>query len=81
MGLGKFLDLLSHIWIPIVIVGFAGTARNMRVMRGNLLDVLNLPYVLTARSKGAKEREVNSNMRCQSATSAYYVSGHAFSHL
>jgi len=57
-GWGKFLDLLSHIWIPIVIVGFAGTARNMRVMRGNLLDVLNLPYVLTARSKGLKEREV-----------------------
>ncbi len=55
---GKFLDLLRHIWIPIVIVGFAGTARNMRVMRGNLLDILNLPYILTARSKGLKEREV-----------------------
>ncbi|MGQ9623123.1 MAG: ABC transporter permease [Candidatus Caldatribacteriaceae bacterium] len=55
---GKFLDLLRHIWVPVVIVGFAGTARNMRVMRANLLDILNLPYVLTARSKGLKEREV-----------------------
>jgi peptide/nickel transport system permease protein len=55
---GKFLDLLRHIWIPVAIVGFAGTARNMRVMRANLLDILNLPYVLTARSKGLKEREV-----------------------
>ncbi len=55
---GKVLDLLRHIWIPVVIVGFAGTARNMRVMRANLLDILNLPYVLTARSKGLKEREV-----------------------
>lgn len=54
----KFIDLLRHIWIPVVIVGFAGTARNMRVMRGNLLDILNLPYVLTARSKGLKERTV-----------------------
>lgn len=55
---GKVLDLLRHIWIPVVIVGFAGTARNMRVMRANLLDILNFPYVLTARSKGLKEREV-----------------------
>jgi peptide/nickel transport system permease protein len=55
---GKFIDLLKHIWIPVVIVGLAGTARNMRVMRGNLLDVLNQPYVLTARSKGLSERTV-----------------------
>ncbi len=54
----KFVDLLKHIWIPIAIVGLAGTARNMRVMRGNLLDILNQPYVLTARSKGLPERTV-----------------------
>lgn len=54
----KFVDLLKHIWIPIAIVGFAGTARNMRVMRGNLLDILHQPYVLTARSKGLPERTV-----------------------
>lgn len=54
----KFVDLLKHFWVPVVIVGFAGTARNMRVMRGNLLDVLNSQYVLTARSKGLKERVV-----------------------
>lgn len=54
----KFVDLLKHIWIPVAIVGLAGTARNMRVMRGNLLDILNQPYVLTARSKGLPERTV-----------------------
>lgn len=54
----KFVDLLRHIWIPVAIVGLAGTARNMRVMRGNLLDILNQPYVLTARSKGLPERTV-----------------------
>ncbi len=54
----KFVDFLKHFWVPVLIVGFAGTARNMRVMRGNLLDVLNSQYVLTARSKGLKERIV-----------------------
>ncbi|MEZ4706636.1 MAG: ABC transporter permease [Caldilineaceae bacterium] len=54
----KFLDLLSHIWPVIVIAGLGGVARNMRVMRGNLLDVLNAQYVTTARSKGLRERRV-----------------------
>jgi peptide/nickel transport system permease protein len=54
----KFVDFLKHFWVPVVIVGFAGTARNMRVMRGNLLDVLNSQYVLTARSKGLRETVV-----------------------
>lgn len=54
----KFVDFLQHFWVPVVVVGTAGTARNMRVMRGNLLDVLNSQYVLTARSKGLKEKIV-----------------------
>lgn len=54
----KFIDFLQHFWIPVVVVGMAGTARNMRVMRGNLLDILHSQYVLTARSKGLKERIV-----------------------
>ena len=48
----KFMDLLAHIWIPMIVVGTAGTASIMRVMRANLLDELNKPYVLTARAKG-----------------------------
>ncbi len=51
----KFLNLLQHVWPVIVIAGFGGVARNMRVMRGNLLDVLNQQYVTTARSKGLAE--------------------------
>lgn len=51
----KFVDLLRHIWPVILIAGLGGVARNMRVMRGNLLDVLNAQYVTTARSKGLKE--------------------------
>ena len=57
-SLEKFLDLLKHVWPVIFIAGFGGVARNMRVMRGNLLDVLNAQYVTTARSKGLKENAV-----------------------
>jgi len=48
-------DLLSHIWLPMIVIGIAGTARLTRVMRANLLDELNKPYVVTARAKGLSE--------------------------
>jgi peptide/nickel transport system permease protein len=54
----KLADFFKHIWPVIVIAGLGGVARNMRVMRGNLLDVLNAQYVTTARSKGLAERKV-----------------------
>ncbi|MBN1284621.1 MAG: ABC transporter permease [Anaerolineae bacterium] len=54
----KILDMLRHIWPVLVIAGLGGVARNLRVMRGNLLDVLGAQYVQTARSKGLKERTV-----------------------
>jgi peptide/nickel transport system permease protein len=52
---GKFVDLLGHIWLPALVLGIAGTARLSRIMRANLLDELNKPYVVTARAKGMKE--------------------------
>jgi peptide/nickel transport system permease protein len=55
---GKFVDLIKHVWPVILIAGLGGVAQNMRVMRGNLLDVLNSQYVTTARSKGLKESRV-----------------------
>ena len=57
-SVAKALDLIQHIWPVVFIAGFGGVARNMRVMRGNLLDVLNQQYVTTARSKGLHERRV-----------------------
>jgi peptide/nickel transport system permease protein len=54
----KFVDLLRHIWPVVLIAGLGGVARNMRVMRGNLLDVLNAQYVTTARAKGLSEQRV-----------------------
>ena len=51
-SLGRFADLLAHVWIPVIVIGMAGTAGLIRVMRGNLLDELRKQYVLTARAKG-----------------------------
>jgi len=55
---GKFIDLLKHIWLPAIVVGTAGTAGLIRVMRANLLDELERPYVMVARSKGLSETKM-----------------------
>lgn len=54
-SLGKFVDLVKHLIIPVVVMGTAGAAGLIRVMRGCLLDELNKQYVVTARAKGVKE--------------------------
>ncbi len=54
-NLAKIGDLLLHLPIPVVVVGTAGTAGMIRVLRGTLLDELNKQYVITARSKGVGE--------------------------
>jgi peptide/nickel transport system permease protein len=54
----KFLDLLAHLWVPVVVLGTAGMAGTMRVMRGQLLDQLSQAYVDTARVKGLRERQL-----------------------
>ncbi|MFM7346227.1 MAG: ABC transporter permease, partial [Tagaea sp.] len=51
----KVLDLLSHLWVPVAILAVSGTASLIRVMRANMLDELNKPYVTTARAKGHSE--------------------------
>ena len=53
---GRVLDLLAHLWVPILVLGSAGTAGLIRIMRANLLDELNKPYVEAARAKGLGER-------------------------
>jgi peptide/nickel transport system permease protein len=57
-SVGKLLDLFSHLWIPVIIIGLAGTASLIRVMRANLLDELRKPYVVAARARGLPERRV-----------------------
>lgn len=50
----KFVDLLKHIWLPVVVLGFGAATGMIRVMRANLLDELQKPYVTTARAKGLR---------------------------
>lgn len=51
----KVKDLISHLWIPMIVLGASGTAGLIRVMRANLLDELGRLYVVAARAKGLPE--------------------------
>ena len=48
----KFLSVLEHLWIPVIVIGTSGTAGMIRRLRANLLDELDKQYVITARAKG-----------------------------
>jgi len=54
----KFVDFLKHLPIPLLVIGLGGTAGTMRIMRGNLMDILDMQFVQTARAKGLKEHVV-----------------------
>jgi peptide/nickel transport system permease protein len=54
----KLWNLIQHIWPVIAVATIGGLAYNMRVMRANLLDTLNMQYVETARAKGLSEGNV-----------------------
>lgn len=57
-NLGKLLDLIGHLWVPIVVLGTAGTAGLIRILRANMLDELRKPYVVAARARGVPERHL-----------------------
>jgi peptide/nickel transport system permease protein len=57
-SVGRFVDMMSHMWVPVLILGTDGTARFTRIIRANLLDELGKPYVETARAKGIPETRV-----------------------
>lgn len=54
-SIAKTIDLLQHLWIPVLILAVSGTASLIRVMRANMLDEIHKPYVTTARAKGLSE--------------------------
>ncbi len=54
----KFVDLLQHIWVPVVLIGIGGTAGMIRTLRATMLDELRKQYVTVARSKGLSEFQV-----------------------
>lgn len=55
---GRVWDLLIHLWVPVLILGIAGTAQIIRITRANVLDELRKPYVVTAKAKGLTEWQV-----------------------
>lgn len=57
-SLARVVDLIAHLWIPILIIGTSSTAGLIRTMRANLLDELPKAYVITARAKGLPERRL-----------------------
>jgi peptide/nickel transport system permease protein len=57
-NLGKLLDMIGHLWLPVLVLGLSGVGGTIRVLRANLLDELHKPYVVTARSKGLSERRL-----------------------
>jgi peptide/nickel transport system permease protein len=57
-SLAKAWDLAKHLPVPALILGLAGTAQLIRIMRANLLDELRRPYVVTARARGVPEHRV-----------------------
>ena len=54
-SLERAADFARHVWVPVVVVGMAGLASLIRILRANLLDELFKPYVVTARAKGMSE--------------------------
>jgi peptide/nickel transport system permease protein len=57
-SVAKFMNLLSNVWFPVIIIGIGGTASLIRTLRATLLDELRKPYVTTARAKGLSERSL-----------------------
>ena len=55
---GKFVDMAKHLPVPVIVIGTAGTAGLIRVMRGLMLDEMTKQYVVTARAKGVGERRL-----------------------
>ena len=55
---GKFVSVLEHLWVPVVVIGTSGTAGMIRRLRANLLDELQRQYVVTGRAKGLKPRKL-----------------------
>jgi peptide/nickel transport system permease protein len=54
----KFVSVLQHLWVPVIVIGTSGTAGMIRRLRANLLDELQKQYVVTGRAKGLTPRRL-----------------------
>lgn len=57
MSWAKFLSVLEHLWVPVIVIGTSGTAAMIRRLRANLLDELQKQYYVTALAKGLGPRK------------------------
>lgn len=75
MTMGKFIDLLKHLPVPIIVITMSGTAALIRTMRATLLDELGKQYVTTARAKGLAENKLIYKYPVRSAMNPIISSG------
>ncbi|HSJ53049.1 MAG TPA: ABC transporter permease [Anaerolineae bacterium] len=58
ISLAKISDYLLHLVPAVFVLGLSSTAQLQRIMRSNMLDVLDQQHITTARAKGLSERKV-----------------------
>jgi len=76
-SLPKAISVLAHIWIPVIVIGTAGTASMIRRLRANLLDELQKQYVVTPAPRVSIRSSCCSNIRCASrSTRSSRISAH-----
>jgi peptide/nickel transport system permease protein len=71
----KFVDLVQHLIVPVIVMSVVGTAGLIRVMRGGLLDEIGKQYLITARAKGLKERRLIMKYAVRSALNPIISAG------
>ncbi|BDA39901.1 ABC transporter permease [Candidatus Atelocyanobacterium thalassae] len=64
---GKILDIGWHMILPTITLSIIGFAGLMRLMRGQMLDVMQRNYIVTARAKGLSEEKVIYNHALRNA--------------
>jgi len=58
LRLDIFLDALRHLFLPVLTLSYVSWAQFLRVTRSSMLETLRQDYVVTARAKGLRERDV-----------------------
>ena len=66
-AVGKVLDRMWHLALPVFVMGVAGAAGTARYMRSRLLEVLNEEYIVAARAQGFREKTVIVNRALRNA--------------
>ncbi|MFC1577201.1 ABC transporter permease [Candidatus Omnitrophota bacterium] len=55
---GKIVDVARHLTLPVLISAFGGLAGISRYTRSSMVNVIRQDYIVTARAKGIREKDV-----------------------